>query len=292
MDNKCQITIDGQTKISGVIGENISYSRSPLIHNYWYQQNNINGIYTVFNTTSDNFFTAVHGLFASGIIGLNITVPFKELSFEIADIHSKTAQSAQAANVLYMRDGKIYADNTDGFGFIQSVLYLKSDFDFQDSKVLIIGAGGASSAIVSSLLEQGVKHIDIINRTLDNAQKIADLHRNTACRITAHDDYNHIRYAYDLIVQTTSLKTVMTGAVNHVPEQCFGVNALVIDINYNTQDNQFLDHIKDLGCIFCDGTEMLIQQARPSFALFNQCDMPDVHQLRLMLGVHSSFVNL
>jgi shikimate dehydrogenase len=256
-------TITGHTKITGVIGHNIHYTKSPLIHNYWYQYYNINGVYVCFNTNPDDFETAVKGLFAAGIAGLNVTVPFKERAFEICESVTSQAKRAKAVNCLTIKENKIIGHNTDGIGFYNALRYLDNRLDLTDKTILIIGAGGASAAIISYLSQFKVK-IKILNRTFEKAKILADSFSD----IIDIQAVNKPCIA-DIIIQTTNVKKIEAGNILDIHDDIMYQASYVIDINYGDNAGDFLVKPRLMGIKNCDGLEMLLQQADPAFEFFN-----------------------
>jgi len=259
--------ITGYTKITGVIGENIDYTKSPLIHTYWYKKYNIDGVYVCFNTTFDNFQTSIKGLFGAGIVGLNVTVPFKEKAFSLCDTVSDIAKQASAVNCLKYVDNKIIGHNTDGVGFYNALRYLDNDLDLNGKTILIIGAGGAASAIISYLSQFAVT-IKILNRTFDKSNALA---QNFA-HIINIQAVNKPCIA-DIIIQTTNVKKIEHGNILDIPDSIFEKAKYVIDINYGDNAGDFLIKPKLMGIKNCDGLEMLMQQAALAFEFFNDVDI-------------------
>ena len=284
------MTISGKSSVTAVIGGNISGSLSPVIHNLWYHDTSIDGVYIPLQVTEADFKDAATGLFKSGLKGMNVTVPLKEEAFKFADILTPEAEKAEAVNCLYIQGGKIVGHNTDGIGFTASVTALDPNFNFEAARILLLGAGGAAAGIVSGLIDLGVKKFDILNRTFSKAQALVGQFSRENLMMTAFDTPKQLVTGYDLIINTTTLKSTVPNGLNDLPVNILKQSHLVIDINYGFSPNEFLDKAKKNGCLVCDGIEMLIQQARPSFALFNQTDIPDVtkglyQSLNKMMGV-------
>jgi len=269
--------ISGKSVVTAVIGGNISGSLSPVIHNLWYEKADLDGVYIPLQTTEEDFHSAATGLFQSGVKGMNVTVPLKEEAFKFADKLTAEAKKAEAVNCLYLdEDNNIVGHNTDGIGFASSVIALKHNFDFATANILVIGAGGAASGIISGLIDLGAKNFMILNRTLSKAENLVEQFSSSDIQLDACHNPNQLISGYDLIINTTTLKSIIPDGLNDLPVSILQKSDLVVDINYGFAPNEFLDRATDYDCLVCDGIEMLIQQARPSFALFNQTDIPDV----------------
>ena len=270
--------INGYTQITGVIGHNIHYTKSPLIHNYWYENYHLNSVYVCFNSNPDNFNMAITGLFAAGILGLNVTVPFKEQAFLLCDAVTPQASHARAVNCLKYTDNKIIGHNTDGLGFYNALRYLDNGLDLNGKTILIIGAGGAASSIISYLSQFAV-NIKILNRTFDKANSLAQNFGNNV-HIQAVDK----PCIADIIIQTTNVKKIETGNILDVPDSIFEKAKYVIDINYGDNAGDFLMKPKLMGIKNCDGSEMLLQQAAAAFEFFNDTHVIINQALRKILN--------
>ncbi len=268
--------ISGYTKITGVIGHNINYTKSPLIHNYWYKKYAFDGVYVCFQSNLDNFEIAVKGLFSAGIVGLNVTVPFKERAFKICDSLSREAQHAQAVNCLLFKNNQIIGHNTDGIGFYNALHHLDNHLNLDNKSILIIGAGGAAASIISYLSQFNVK-INVLNRTFDKAHALAQSFSHHA---DIHSVYTPC--VADIIIQTTNVKKVETGNILDISDDIMQQASYVIDINYGNDAGNFLEKPRHMGIKNCDGLEMLLQQAMPAFEFFNTQTVSITDELRAL----------
>ncbi len=269
--------ISGYTQITGVIGHNIHYTKSPLIHNYWYRQHHIDGVYVCFQTDNDNFETSINGLFRSGIVGLNVTVPFKERAFDMCHVLSPESKHAKAVNCLVFKDNKITGHNTDGLGFYNALLYLGSHISLNGKSILILGAGGAAASIVSYLSQFKVS-INILNRTFDKANILVNRFSDRV-KIQVVDK----PCVADIIVQTTNVKNIETGNILDISDDIIHQAQYVMDINYGKDSGDFLKKPRLMGIKHCDGSEMLLQQASPAFDIFNHKQVAITDSLRTLI---------
>ena len=161
-----------ELKIAGVIGDPINHTRSPLIHQYWINKNQINCFYIPIRIKSFELEKKLFYLKELNFSGLNVTIPHKENILNFVDEIKDSAKVIGAANTIYFKNGKIIADNTDTYGFFQSLIKNFPNYNFKREKVLIIGAGGASRAVTSVFLKQNIKELRIINRNIEKAIKI------------------------------------------------------------------------------------------------------------------------
>ena len=140
-----------------------------------YRNTKINGYYIPFSVTNDKLKRCINSLIDLGFSGVNITIPHKTNVLSLADPIFDRAALIGAANTLYFsKSGKIHADNTDGYGFIQNIIDEIPDYDFYDKIAIVYGAGGSARAIVSALISNGIKEVGITNRTRSKAQIISE----------------------------------------------------------------------------------------------------------------------
>ncbi|MBV7434301.1 shikimate dehydrogenase [Cardiobacteriaceae bacterium TAE3-ERU3] len=255
-----------------VIGNPIAHSQSPAIHAAFAQATGIALRYDRILGEADTFADTVQQFFAEGGKGMNVTVPFKVAALELADYATENAQLAGAANTLWLDDGKLWADNTDGRGLVNA---LRSyGISLSKDRVLIIGAGGAAQGVYGPLHQAGADCVDIANRTVSKAEAILDRHpysripscRNplgTVSRAMPLDAI--VEDAYDLIINATS--TGLDDSTLILPQGIFEpYTTTCYDMVYG-KDTPFLqwarqqDHANGI----LDGRSMLIEQARLSF---------------------------
>ena len=259
-----KIIIDSAPYLAGVIGHPISHSKSPKLHNYWLKKYKINGFYVPFSVTTEKLKSSLKGLIDLGFKGVNVTIPHKTNVLTYADSVTDRASLIGAANTLYFsKSGKIHADNTDGYGFIQNIIDEIPDYDFYDKRALIYGAGGSSRAIASALISNGIKEVGISNRTRSKAQIISE---NLGAKASVVDWRNapELVGEVDIIINATSMG--MTGQPDFSqPISRAKKTALVVDIVYNPLVTDLLKEAKKLNLKTVGGIGMLINQAVPGF---------------------------
>ena len=250
--------------LAGVIGNPIAHSKSPKLHNYWLSKYKINGFYIPFSVTNDKLETSIKSLIELGFSGVNITIPHKTSVLSFADSITDRAALIGAANTLYFsKNGKIHADNTDGYGFIQNIVDEIPDYDFYDKTALIYGAGGSARAIASALLSNGVKEVGITNRTRSKAQIISE---NLGAKVSVVDwrAAPDIITKADIIINATSMG--MAGQPDFSqPISRAKKTALVVDIVYNPLITALIKEAKKMKLKTVGGIGMLINQAVPGF---------------------------
>jgi shikimate dehydrogenase len=245
-----------------VIGYPIHHSKSPIIHDYWLKQHGIEGSYKAVEINPDNFQEGVQTLIDEGYDGFNVTVPFKEEIFKLCNEVTEIAQQIGAVNTVIIKDGKLFGTNTDAFGFIQNIKQ-QAKFDFQNKKALVIGAGGASRAILYGLIEAGIKEIYLTNRTKEKAENLQQLNTQKIF-VVDWDDKENVLGGVDLVVNTTSLGMMGQRSLE-LNLSDLNPNALVTDIVYTPLMTPLLEQAQQQGNDIVTGIGMLLHQARPAF---------------------------
>lgn len=250
--------------LAGVIGSPIAHSKSPQLHRHWLKTYGIAGHYIPMDVTNDSLENVLRTLPQMGFVGVNITIPHKEKVMGIADLVTDRAILIGAANTLIFRkDGKIHADNTDGYGFIENLKAGAPHWDPRSGPAAVLGAGGAARAVISSLLEAGVPEIMLSNRTRVRADK---LKQDFGSRIRVYEWVqagNMIEDA-DLLVNTTSLGMIGKSELR-VPLDGLRSSTIVTDLVYAPLKTKLLATAEEVGCVTVDGLGMLLHQAVPAF---------------------------
>ena len=250
-------------RIAGVIGDPINHTRSPLIHNYWIKKSNINCFYIPLNIKSSDLEKKLIFIRELGFCGLNVTIPHKEKIINLADEIMESAKVVGAANTIYFENGKIIADNTDTYGFYQSILKNFPKYNFKKEKVLIFGSGGAARAVTSVFLREKAFEIRIINRNREKAERIRDV---LSSRIKIYDwnDYSKALRDASTVVNTTSLGNI---GFEKFSIDLKGVrkNGVAIDLVYNPLKTSFMKKAEKENLKVINGLDMLIYQAKKGF---------------------------
>lgn len=253
---------------TGLIGHPVSHSKSPLIHNYWIKRHNLEGLYAAVDLPCETLEEGIASLVAQGFCGFNVTVPHKVDVMKHCHQIDNLAKRVGAVNTVVIQDKKLFGTNTDVFGFVQNIKEnAPKDFDFKNGDALVLGAGGASRAVVQGLLDEGVPKILIANRTRSNADiLLAHVSDPSRIKIVPWEDKANkdICGQANLLVNTTSLgmtgKAVLKMDLSHLPEKC-----LVNDIVYAPLMTGLLEAAKKRGNPVVTGIGMLLHQARPAF---------------------------
>lgn len=247
-----------------VTGWPVKHSRSPLIHGYWLKQFGIEGEYRAEALTADDF-TSFIGALKSGrspYVGGNVTIPHKETAFALADQRDSLAEELGAANTLWLENGRLCATNTDVYGFAANLDERHAGWD-KAERAVILGAGGASRAVIRALRDRGVGEINVVNRTVARARELADRF-GEAVHPHSMEALPEVLEGAGLFVNTTSLG--MDGeAAPEIDFTLLGSKALVTDIVYVPLKTPFLRQADAQGVATVDGLGMLLHQAVPGF---------------------------
>ena len=250
--------------LAGVIGSPVSHSKSPRLHGYWLRRYLVPGHYIPMEIAHDDLADALKLLPKLGFVGLNVTIPHKEAVLALADNVSDRASLIGAANTLiFQKDGKIHADNTDGHGFLENLKQQAPDWRGAAGPVTVLGAGGAARAVLTALIHEGVPEIRLVNRTRARSE---GLRAEFGSKIEVHD-WVQAGNAIDgaaLVVNTTSLG--MEGKADfRIPLDALSQDMVVCDLVYTPLDTTLLQKAREAGATCVDGLGMLIHQAAPGF---------------------------
>lgn len=250
--------------LAAVIGHPIAHSKSPLLHRHWLKTYGLPGDYISLDVSPDNLEEVIRTLPKMGFVGANITIPHKVRIMDMADLVTDRATLIGAANTLIFRkDGKIHADNTDGFGFISNLRAGAPGWQPDIGPALVLGAGGAARAVIASLIEVGAKQIFLTNRTRPKADALKS-EFGTKVQVFDWVQAGNLMEEAATVINTTSLG--MTGAAEfRIPLDGLRRGTVVTDLVYAPLRTKLLEEADAAGCITVDGLGMLLHQAVPAF---------------------------
>ena len=250
-----------------LVGNPITHSLSPQIHRLFAEQTKQPISYEAIELSLDDFPAQIRTLQQQGLKGVNVTVPFKQQAWEICQQTSPRAEQAGAVNTLvFMENGEISGDNTDGEGLIRD-LTCNHNTPIAQRKILILGAGGAVRGVLAPLLALEPENITITNRTLEKAEKLA-LDFNTVGQISVCSYEGLGAEKFDLIINATA-----AGLSNQIPpirEDVLGSKTICYDMMYNLNGNTaFVEWALSRGVTSAiDGLGMLVEQAAEAFYIW------------------------
>ena len=269
--------ITGQTKIVGIIGDPITHSRSPQIHNAAIAALGLDYVYVPFHVQPDDLGAAIEGFKAANVVGINVTIPHKQYVIPYLDEISREATLIGAVNTLIFKDGAISGENTDAPGFLQAMEEEGLDVP-QGGSVVVIGAGGSARAIVVALILAGVQTICITNRTVSRAVALAtDLSEKTGASIygIGLDDSklsDAVRTS-QLIVNTASTSMDVSHPLLIDPEW-LEPQSIVYDIVYTPPETRLLRAAAEKDCHTIGGLGMLVHQGAIAFERWTGVNPP------------------
>lgn len=250
--------------LAGVIGFPIAHSKSPALHGHWLKRYQIAGHYIPMRVSGTDLADVLRALPKLGFQGVNVTIPHKEAVLELADAVTDRAAMIGAANTLtFAEDGRVLADNTDGYGFLENLRQMHPAWQPDIGPALVLGAGGAARAIISALLQSGVPEILLTNRTKTRAEALK-IQFGARVTVVDWDRAAETVEQASLLVNTTALG--MTGKED-LRFDLSGLKSttLVTDIVYTPLQTTLLRQAREAGCSTVDGLGMLLHQAVPGF---------------------------
>jgi len=248
-----------------VTGWPITHSRSPMIHGHWLNQHGLAGSYSKIACAPEEFEKFITTLEENGFVGGNVTMPHKEGAFACVEKATETAKRMKAVNTVWMKDGVLHGDNTDGYGFAANLDQFMPDWDNSDRlkrPCLVLGAGGAARAVVDALFQRGFSKIILANRTVERAETLLEDIAPTGQAIPL-DQVSNFASEVGVIINTTSIG-MEDGAVP-MDLDAVSPTTLVSDIVYTPIMTPLLKAAAQRNLPHVDGLGMLLHQAVPGF---------------------------
>ena len=254
-------------KKTAVIGNPIKHSLSPQIHNYWIKQNQLEvEEYRKIEINLLNSKVEIKKLLENEFSGLNVTIPLKEIAYEICDNLTETSKKLKAVNTITYNNNSISGDNTDPEGFTKSIAEKIKTENIVGKNVLVIGAGGSARSIVYALDKMQAK-ITIVNRTTAKAINLSnDL--DIPLNIEEFDQINSLIHDFDMVVNTTALGMLGNQNLN-IDLSKIKSTAHIYDLIYNQFETQLIKDAKIKNISYQNGLGMLINQAAESFKIWH-----------------------
>lgn len=269
----------------GVMGHPVSHSRSPVIHRLFALQTGQNIQYELLQVTPEKLEAAVRQFQRTGGKGLNITLPHKSTVIAIVDQLSERARTAGAVNTLVFEDGDVFGDNTDGVGLIRDLGH-NLGIRLRDSRILILGAGGATRGILSPLLAAGPASLLIANRSLDRASLLVDEFSASGEVDACSFDAVPASQDFDLVINATSAG--VRGETPPYPGSAISKDTVCYDLSYGLAPTPFSQWAATRGAArSLMGWGMLVEQAAESFHIWRGV-RPDTAAVLKQMSVSAS----
>lgn len=275
-----KLPISGTTKLVALLGSPVQHSQSPKMHNASFAQLGIDARYLVFDVDVEKLPLVVPALGKMGIVGFNVTMPCKMAIMDYLDELSDSARLIGAVNTVAYRDNKSYGDNTDGRGFWQNCR--DCGFEVLGKKVLVLGAGGAGSAVFIEAALEGAQSVSVFNRRgthFDTAcLRAKQAESFTSCPIELTDLANRDALkeaveACDIVVNCTRVGMVPDQFSSLIPQEWMRQGLTVADTVYNPRETKMICDAKALGLSTVPGLGMLLWQG----ALAEEIWFPGAH---------------
>ena len=278
------------TKIVGLIGYPVEHSRSPLMHNAAFESLGLDFVYLLFSVRPGYLKEAVMGLRALDIAGANVTIPYKEEVMKYLDEISSEAKFIGAVNTIHNKEGKLIGYNTDGQGFITSLLD-EGRVKLESQKVFLIGAGGAGKAIAVKLVERAVERLVIIDKVEEKAKALVKILRENVPDCPVYTSPNVGEEFAKTVRESTLLINATPVGMNEgdpcvIDPNFLHKGLLVYDVVYN-RETPLIEEAKKRGLRVLGGIGMLIYQGAASFEIWTGRKAPvEIMRDRLIQAFH------
>lgn len=268
--------IDGETKVVGLIGYPIGHTLSPTMHNRAFEYLDLNYIYLPFPVEENNLKGALRALPALGIVGVNVTLPYKEKVLAYLDEVTEEAELTGAVNTILVKENRLIGYNTDGKGFVAS-LRKGAEIDPRGKRVVIIGAGGAGRAVSIQLVKEGAERIALFDIVFDKAQDLAShiekyISKVKATALREEGLEKEIRGA-DILINATPVG-IKPDDPPPINPKLLHPNLLVYDLIYNPPKTRLLNEAEEIGAKTLNGMGMLLYQGALAFTIWTGKEAP------------------
>lgn len=277
--------INSKTYLTGLIGNPVEHSLSPEIHNFMFAETKENGIYLAFKVEKENIKKTLEGMKSLGIKGFNVTIPHKEEVLSSLDFISEEVKAIKACNTIFNNDGKLEGYNTDYLGFLKTLE--EEGFQIKGKNIAVLGAGGASRAILWALKNNNPSNVDIFNRSLDKVKNLIEEFEIESSRAFLLTDFKNHSLKYDLIINTTSVGMGTLKDQSPIEENVELKKEIILyDLIYNPSKTKFLEIGASRNLKIINGLDMLLYQAILSFQIWTkkEFDIKDMKSKLKLIG--------
>ena len=259
--------ITGQTRLAGIMGWPVAHSRSPALHGFWLEEHAIDGVYVPLPVRPEHLLAALRALPLLGFRGCNLTIPHKEAALAALDRIDPAARRIGAVNTIIVgEDQSLEGRNTDAFGFSQNLAACVPEWEPRRAPAVVLGAGGASRAVVAALVDLGVPEIRLVNRSHGRALALCRDLATDESAIAVHrwEEAEALLAGAGLLVNTTNLG--MEGEPRlEIDLRLLPRAAPVADLVYVPLETALLRAAREAGHAIVDGLGTLLHQGRPGF---------------------------
>ena len=255
-------------KFFAIIGNPLSHSLSPLLHNFWFKKHNISAEYFNLEIKLEEIEGIIKRIRKNDLQGINVTIPYKQAVIPFLDLIAGDAKETLSVNTIRLNEeGKVVGDNTDVYGLEQGFINKLKSQNLEQNKVLILGAGGVTPSVIYALSKKGVKQIFISNRTIEKAIEIKK--RFSFIEIVEWKSIEAKAESMDILINATSLG--LKGGDDF--DQEFKItkpNLVYYDVVYNPKETVIIKKFKKRNIQTLNGLEMFVYQGQKSFFLWNK----------------------
>ena len=274
--------ITGHTRLICLLGDPVSHSISPAMHNLSFQTLGLDYVYMAFKSSVEEFDNTVNTLKQIGARGFNCTMPCKRIAFERSDILSPAAKLMNSVNTVVIEDGKLYGHNTDGVGYMRSVI--DAGHDIIGKQMTLLGSGGASSAILTQAALDGVSKINVFARKGNSwnviEKQVDQINAETTCKVTLNELMDETTLKRSIAESAILVNGSSVGMAPNidgclVPDTSyFHPELIVSDVIYNPKQTKLLEMAKSAGLSTFNGMYMLLYQGAEAFRIWTNHEMP------------------
>jgi len=267
---------------TGIIGSPIKHSLSPVIHKYWMKAHGIASDYNIYEPKKKELASFLKNMHKNSIKGLNVTIPYKRDVMNYLDTINDDALALGAVNTIKLENNRLFGYNTDAFGFMQHLNIEAPKWKEKKGFIVIVGAGGASRAVIWSFLRENITDIRIINRNKKRALSlIADMKKFFPnANIDLYDNTYEALLNSSLLVNCSSLG--MKGQEElELDLSIMNKQSIVYDIVYNPLKTKLIYNAEELNFKTIDGLGMLLNQAAPAFKMWYNVEAKVTEELRI-----------
>ena len=269
-------------KTYAVIGDPIDHSLSPTIHNAAYRELEMECTYIAYRVIQGDLATGIESLKKIKIAGFNVTIPHKIEMMKYLDDVDENCKKIGAVNTVLNDDGILRGFNTDMDGFLEPIK--RKEISIKDSKILLLGAGGAARAIVAGFQKENARDITIINRTESKGDALMKFSNELGLNAISKtiEQMDELDSNFDFVINASSLG--LKNEENIIPEKFFNEETTVYDIVYKPVKTDLINKAKEKNCKIIFGYEMLLGQAIRSFEIWLDKKAPYEIMKRSILG--------
>ena len=260
------LDINARSSLCLIIGDPVSHSLSPAMHNAAYASEGVNFVMAAAHVNAEGLVDALKGARALRIRGLSVTMPHKVAIMPLLDVVVPTAQAIGAVNTVVMEDGTLTGFNTDWLGILRP---LEQRTIVRGKSVALLGAGGAAQAALYACTSQGAQ-VTVFNRTVEKAVPIAE---RFGCKVLPLDEASDLSH-FDVIINTTAVGMAPNISHSPIPQSAIQKHHIVFETIYSPAKTKLVQWSEEIGAQTITGLEMFLEQGAAQFQLHTGVKAP------------------